>query len=857
MTRPQRIQAMRDRLGEIGWASKRFRAALALSNDPAHQRYFKELLDRIDLIIANEARGATRELGGDLSKARQDLRRLQLPELDPDLEAPTPALTALRGERGNLIEALEHGIDAARALGLEPRMSEFGELQVPRATFGSIPVRLDERLGNVGENIRRLDEAAVEPVKPDTNITANRRGRLERVSQRPSGLRFRVEGEHFVSDATPEPTDMAAAFDDAVRQQHAVAKQRVAKLLALVRRQHNSLTPVWDDLLPAVTALAERLEGGTETLPRSMVGFYDEALAIGSLLEQQAELVARPEDGEKPLPADLRRVLGDAVGAVALLVRAFPSNVDRDRQFAMFWDRDAVTAARAVKAMAAGLLHASDAALLDAVERTAERDGVQGDKAKGSLIASIGNMALVAVTSLLLSGVANESPFIKKVSAFVVQIEEPIGRVLGSLPSDLGAAIRFGIELAKDLPDAVPPRAPGLEPPDDFDINEVHRLILAGEAPPAGWVPFITALKFNRDLLKNLSPLRGLSALKSLDAAAASINNLAPLTELGQLEVLQLTGGKDLDLRPLSSLTKLQQLNLVSSSLSGVEALASLKNLVFLRLGHTNVSNIEPLEKLTELRWLELSGTKLEDISPLKSLGALQTLDLGGTNVSNFSPLKYLTNLHSIYLYDTKIDALDPLIAASRLSFLELGRVTLSDFSALADLRMLRTLGLHATKISDLAPLINILTLHELDIASTDVTSLEPIAALEKMKILNINETKIENLDPISNWNNLEELSMSRSPARDLSPLSHLTKLHTLRLDGTAAVNLQPISSLHRLKSLDLRGSRASDFSPLSELQNLEVLRLHRRQLTYLQPLNHLNKLSVILASETLKAPFI
>lgn len=373
--------------------------------------------------------------------------------------------------------------------------------------------------------------------------TAQRR-RLERMRQQPAGLCFRVEGEHFVSDATPDPDDAAAARDAALRQQFEIVRQSAAKLRGLVERRHNSLTPYWDDLLPSVKAIERRLSGPIEALLPDMGWFYTEAVSIGSLLEQQAGLLAHPEEGERPLPGDLHRMLGDTVGALALLVRGFPSNRERDAQFAMFWNPDAVTAARAVKAMAAGLLGAPEAALLDAVERTAARPGTQGDKARGSLIASIGNLALAATVSLMLSGVANESPFIKKVSQFIVRIEEPIGRVLGSLPADLGAAIRFGMDLAKGLPDALPPRSKGREPPEGFDLDEVKRMLLAGQAPPATWVPFIVALDLSETHIADLSPLSGLSSLRKLDLEGTQVADLTPLNGIGDLEVKQ--GGKTL-----------------------------------------------------------------------------------------------------------------------------------------------------------------------------------------------------------------------------------------------------------------------------------------------------------------------
>lgn len=155
MPRLERIRGVRARMQEIERGVDSFRDALRESNDPDHQAIFPQLLDRIDAIVRNERDGITTALADDLAGARSALRRLPVSDIDPDLETPTRARKLLRGERGNLVEALDNALEAVKGIGLEPAHPEFGELQIERHAYAGELIRLDERLRAVQE---RLDE---------------------------------------------------------------------------------------------------------------------------------------------------------------------------------------------------------------------------------------------------------------------------------------------------------------------------------------------------------------------------------------------------------------------------------------------------------------------------------------------------------------------------------------------------------------------------------------------------------------------------------------------------------------------------------------------------------------------------
>nr|MBW4092772.1 leucine-rich repeat domain-containing protein [Pseudomonadota bacterium] len=159
-------------------------------------------------------------------------------------------------------------------------------------------------------------------------------------------------------------------------------------------------------------------------------------------------------------------------------------------------------------------------------------------------------------------------------------------------------------EPQRSLPaDPVPP-----VPPPDFDLDRVRQMVLAGEAPPADWRPFILALDFQETGLRQLAPLAGLTALQNLNLWNTRVRDVAPLAGLSALRSLVLGGAQVSDVAPLAGLAALQSLD----------------------LSFTQVSDAVPLARLTALQNLTLSNTQVSDAAPLAGLTALQSLDLGG-----------------------------------------------------------------------------------------------------------------------------------------------------------------------------------------------------------------------------------
>ncbi len=162
--------------------------------------------------------------------------------------------------------------------------------------------------------------------------------------------------------------------------------------------------------------------------------------------------------------------------------------------------------------------------------------------------------------------------------------------------------------------------------------------------------------------LEEAVSLESLSLGGNAPAAGGAPLDLSPLAGLTSLRTLLLSGTAVRDLSPLSGLSSLEQLWLDGNDMSDISALAGLGSLIYLHLGDNQIADISALAGLSKLRRLWLPNNMVADVSALAGLRALTRLDLSRNRIADASPLRGLT----------------------RLSWLRLGWNRLADVSGLA-----------------------------------------------------------------------------------------------------------------------------------------------------------------------------
>ncbi len=257
-----------------------------------------------------------------------------------------------------------------------------GEIEpILRALFG--PLRSDG--GEARQALRTAFLAAQE--------AKDKRDLLE--DQSPAGLVFVPQGKGLAINRTPAPGDAAVADDPQVQAEHEAVREEARAFVALVRRRgNNPLSPGWDDLLPTAERLHEAMACETGRLPERLVAAYQACLSLASFFDLDEDYRARAEEGETPLPADMRRRLGDLVTFAAELLHRFPYVQDRDRRLHRSRRPYMLDASR--KLMRAvqerGILPSDDASVVSEAVAVTARTGEQAGKAADQLVESTANL---------------------------------------------------------------------------------------------------------------------------------------------------------------------------------------------------------------------------------------------------------------------------------------------------------------------------------------------------------------------------------------------------------------------------------------------------------------------------------
>ena len=155
---------------------------------------------------------------------------------------------------------------------------------------------------------------------------------------------------------------------------------------------------------------------------------------------------------------------------------------------------------------------------------------------------------------------------------------------------------------------------------------------------------------FSYEQQGDLTALKTLTRLESLQLALYERGDLTPLTTLVRLQTLDLRFYERGDLRPLSTLVRLRilHLDMYEEQVVG-DSLSKLVELRTLHLG-SRAGDLSFLTKLTQLQYLVLSRYAAGNLEPLASLAQhLTTLDLSSYGAGgDVSPLTNLVRLESL-----------------------------------------------------------------------------------------------------------------------------------------------------------------------------------------------------------------
>ena len=388
-----------------------------------------------------------------------------------------------------------------------------------------------------------------------------------------------------------------------------------------------------------------------------------------------------------------------------------------------------------------------------------------------------------------------------------------------------------------------------------IDFSDTHVCDLDPLADSQLW-----SIKADKTIVSDLGPLASLSSLQELSLNGATlVVDLAPISRLTKLRILDIGSTSVIDLRHLADLSELESLDISrlhigdhKSRPNGLDmmyrdphrfatgnfslspqqrddappALGPLSRLERLRVliaRSTSIADLGPLAQMTALERLDLRGTDLDDIGPLARITALRDLDVSGTLVADAGPLRGLTELRRLNISRTPIVDVGPLEHLVSLVFLDVSETKVADVRRLPC--TLETLSCMWTQVSLFPPLP---ALMDLDCSCSEVL-LSTVAALTSLTSLQFRNRgyHCKYLSMITTLKDLKVLDCSFGGARDLSPLLSLSKLETLLLNASSflgpgvTLDISFLSGLPALSSLSIDNCHIDRLPKLSALTSL------------------------------------
>ncbi|CAL6103176.1 Conserved_hypothetical protein [Hexamita inflata] len=403
--------------------------------------------------------------------------------------------------------------------------------------------------------------------------------------------------------------------------------------------------------------------------------------------------------------------------------------------------------------------------------------------------------------------------------------------------------------------------------------------------------------------IEQLTNQKSLTNLVKLKLIGNYITDIEVLSTLVNLEELDLSKNKKINISPIKYLTKLTKLSLEKCELKDIQGLSFLTNLIYLNLNGNIGLNIFPVQHLRQLNHLKLQETKIIDISILNLLINMKDLDishnnincfplvknsyqklqnlhqmverqnisiqflsstelnLSNKNISNISSIAKLKNLKKIYLNYNSIEDISTLqslpdlthlslfynkltsytLALPNLLELSLSYNKLEDKSGLQHSPKLENLDLNKTETTDLLTIPpQLFGLKELELSSNNLTEISYLSNFVDLQILYLSyNLQLKNIEPLKFCTQLTELSICETGVSDIWPLQFLINLKTLEIANTKVVDLHPLQYLYKLEDISAYHTCIIDVSPLAKLTLLESLNFSFNKITNAETLKH------------------
>ena len=362
--------------------------------------------------------------------------------------------------------------------------------------------------------------------------------------------------------------------------------------------------------------------------------------------------------------------------------------------------------------------------------------------------------------------------------------------------------------------------------------------------------------------IEDFTPLSDCKDIISLNLSSTDFSDTSLLTSFKDLKSLNLsniwgsTGDPSigsyqiLELEYLSELTQLEELNLERTQISDISSLSGLVNLEVLDISDNDISDISALSGMSELEVLDVSGNyNISRATSVSGMQNLKQLNINRTTITQGGIPQNLSSLEKLYIEDVwPLEGTIFLKGYESLNTLVIDNSNIYGISGLADMKKLEHLDLSKTSILSLPEISEAKTLKQAYLYRADENTINALSSLKELRRLSM-EICVGDIQNLSKLKKLESLEIKSSNSDDFSALSNLTKLKKLVISSNKLTDISFVSKLDRLEHLSFaRCSNLSDISPLADIPqiiNLDLSNCSIEDITVLSSFKYLEDINL------------
>lgn len=356
--------------------------------------------------------------------------------------------------------------------------------------------------------------------------------------------------------------------------------------------------------------------------------------------------------------------------------------------------------------------------------------------------------------------------------------------------------------------------------------------------------------------ITTLEPLSELSELQTLNISGTNVGDLMPLRNSNKLKVLKTGNTRIDDLTPLKYDILLEELDIAHTDVNNLAVLEILNKLEKLNISYTQVNTLEAVKNCPNMAYLALEGCKINTLQPLAELSNIVSLNISNTSIRDLSPISHLTGLQSLKISQTSVNNLDVLKNMEGLKELFCSNTNVNDLTPLKNHRRLSKIYCDNTRIDGKQA-------SEFSKANPFTLVIYDTNALEQWweelpiywKAVFSEQTSIDgnpSTEQLHEVINMTDLDLSGNPyIQNLMPVSRLTNLVNLNIANTEITRLNALTGMTNLENINLENTHISDLSPLAGAVSLKTLNINNTPVSSLDPLVSDIHLETILADHS------